>query len=682
MDDASPRFRQDLEAVATEAEGVACVDVRDPQTGTNFRFYDFEYQLALQFNGQPLRDVVTWAAEAYGVDLTVDGINEFAGRLSELGFLEPAAAAPAALDTTPPMGTKLPPEALDNPEAEWMSAEGAKTATFIPDLGMLDAPSELTPVAPELPMDAEAIGGPPGTTDESTPPPEPASTAHTKKTAEMPTPPPRLFDIPSAGAPKPTPPASEALPAPAPPALKGPTPPGANPAPNWAMDLDGTLQTEGEPRRPTPPALGAASNGAATKDAPNDMTPPPTLTAAAGLPPTARPSVPAAPPTGLERRQPPAPDAVQMTAFSDDAARVKPKSRGVRIVGVIILVLVIAGIVYAALSYEKAHNPPTTVRVRVLSPRPAAVYRWFSGPGTVTDHEARTLAFDSSGMLADLLPPGTAFVAGDIIARLRGAQPIEALLSRYRARLAFHQQMRDSMRTANNQAELRQAELRLAEKQRLVDDTTASLAKLVVRAGEPGEVVETLAKVGTFVRTNAPLVRVKGRMLHGEFELDAEEIAGVAALAFCRVEVVGLGPRASNPVEPPPPGTAADVGSPEAQAVPRFIDCTVEKSGGRPGKKLRVALPDNLGLVPGQPLRLARQRYDAVFPIPAGAVSGAGDHRSIWVANAAGTAERRDIVVADVGDDALVSDGLRIGEEVILDAPADLRAGAPITIQR
>ena len=46
MDDASPRFRQDLEASATEAEGVACVDVRDPKSGTSFRFYDFEYQLA------------------------------------------------------------------------------------------------------------------------------------------------------------------------------------------------------------------------------------------------------------------------------------------------------------------------------------------------------------------------------------------------------------------------------------------------------------------------------------------------------------------------------------------------------------------------------------------------------------------------------------------------------------
>jgi hypothetical protein len=391
----------------------------------------------------------------------------------------------------------------------------------------------------------------------------------------------------------------------------------------------------------------------------------------------------AATPTGLERRQPPTPDAVQMTAFTEDAAGAKPKSRGGRVAGVIILVLVIAGIVYAALSYEKAHNPPTAVRVRVSSPKPAAVYRWFSGPGTVTDHEARTLAFDSSGTLADLLPSGTAFVAGDIIARLRGAQAIEALLSRYRARLAFHQQMRDSMRAANNQAELRLAEIRLVEKQRLVEDTAVSLAQLVVRANEPGEVLETLAKVGTPVRANAPLVRVKGRMLHGQFELDAEEIATARQLGFCRVEVVGLGPRASNAAEPAAPtATAADVGSPDAQAVPRFVDCTVEKPRAPEDKTLRVALPDNLGLVSGQPLRLARQRYDGVFPIPAAAISGADGHRSIWIAGPAGTAERREVVVADMADDALVSDGLRVGEEVILDAPADLRSGAPITVDR
>src|SRR6516225_5204762 len=88
----TPRFRQDLVASATEADGIPWVDVRDPRTGTNFRLYDFEYQIALQLNGQPLEEVAAWAASTYGIDLTPDGVGEFVVRLGELGFLESAGA--------------------------------------------------------------------------------------------------------------------------------------------------------------------------------------------------------------------------------------------------------------------------------------------------------------------------------------------------------------------------------------------------------------------------------------------------------------------------------------------------------------------------------------------------------------------------------------------------------------
>jgi len=383
-----------------------------------------------------------------------------------------------------------------------------------------------------------------------------------------------------------------------------------------------------------------------------------------------------------------------MTAFSEDAAAAgKPKRRTGRVIVFLILLLAIVGIVYLQRSRENA-RVPEAVRVRVLSPRPAAVYRWFPGPGTVTDHESRTLAFENAGTLAELLPPGTAFAAGDILGKLRGAQPIEALVGRQRARVAFYEQMRDSMRAANNAAELRQAEIKLADKQRLVDESMASLAKLVLRATEPGEIVETLAKVGTPVRANVPLMRVKGRMLHGEFALSEEEIASVGKIGFCRVEVVGLGPRASNAAHAlAAADTAADVGSPDAQAAPRFVDCEFEKSAAG-DKKLHVTLPDNLGLVPGQPLRLARHRYDAVFPLPGAAIMSDGDKgRSIWIASAAGTAERRAVTVVDfepvvdgtrvyLPEDALVTGGLRVGDEVIVGAPADLRPGAPIIVER
>jgi multidrug efflux pump subunit AcrA (membrane-fusion protein) len=458
---------------------------------------------------------------------------------------------------------------------------------------------------------------------------------------------------------------------------------------SWAIELDDNLKPEGDKSTPVPETAKPRDAAADTKTPPPISMPRPPA-ADVTPPPLAKPAPAGAP----ERRQPPAPDAVQMAAFTPEApaaAKAPEKKGNARIIAIILLVIAAAGIGIGIYMRERGRLPQA-VRVRVLSPRPAAVYRWFPGSGTVTDHEARTLAFESSGTLAELLPPGTAFVPGDILGRLRGAQPVEALLSRHRARLAFYQQMRDSMRAANNQPELRQAEIKLADKQRLIDETTASLAKLVVRASEPGEVVETFAKVGMPVRASAPMLRVKGRVLYGEFVLDgSDDVAAIASkLPFCRVEVIGLGPHASNAESQAKGGTAADTGSPDAQATPRFIDCTNVTVHAR---KLRVTLPDTLGLVPGQPLRLARERFDAVFPIPAGAVGGNDGHRSIWIARPAGTAELREIVVADArpaaegsridgSEDVLVSDGLRVGEEVIVDAPATLQAGAAIAVER
>ena len=112
-----------------------------------------------------------------------------------------------------------------------------------------------------------------------------------------------------------------------------------------------------------------------------------------------------------------------------------------------------------------------------------------------------------------------------------------------------------------------------------------------------------------------------------------------------------------------------------------FIDCEFEKAAAG-AKKFHVTLPDNLGLVPGQPLRLARHRYDAVFPVPAGAVVSEGDRKAVWIADRGGTAERRAVTIADVGDDALVTDGLRVGDQVIVDPPVDLRAGTRVDAAR
>jgi hypothetical protein len=650
MSEASPRFRQDLTVSPTEADGVACVDVSDPKTGANFRLYDFEYQLALQLNGQPVTQVTDWASKTYGADLTTDGITEFAARLAELGFLErgtqgASASPPAPAPAEPAPAEPAPAEddASDAAAAEWDSAQGAKTAQFVPDPAMLDSAPEPTPV---VPLDVLKLAGAPSA-------PEGAPTAiHGEVTAQA------TAELPSAAL------ASE--PVSAPPAT---VPPGA-PKPDvaakssWATDLDGALQSSDSPAAVSlPPA-------------------PKSEVLAPGLPVQVAP-----PPPGLsERRQPPEPEAVVMSGFADGGRRGKPPAgrsrRPILIVGVLFLAAA-AGIGYWLWSHQHAAAAPQALRVRVMTPAPTAVYRWFSGRGQVTDYETTTLAFANPGRLAELLPAGTEIAAGDVVAKLQGASGLETLLAHDRSRVGFYKQLRDSMRAAGNSAELRQAELHLAEKEKLVEMARAALTKFTVAATEPGEVVETLAKIGMPIAAGAPVARVKGRLLHGAFELDGEERATLAKMDFCRVEVVGLGPRASNDLPRGEVGaTAADTGAPEGQVGPRFFDCQPPGNSTPPSRKVEIPLPGDLGLVSGQPLRLARRRYDAVFPVPAAAVVADGDRRSVWIAGRDGTAQLREVAVVDASDDALVSEGLRVGDQVIVDPLSGLHAGTRIALAR
>jgi hypothetical protein len=664
-DDVSPRFRQDLEASNTEADGVSCVDVRDIKTGASFRFYDFEYQLALQLNGQPLAQVTAWASMTYGADLTPEGIGEFVGRLWELGFLETDEALSGAPSEPALAGA-------DSAEQEWLSPQGTKTAQFVPDPAMLERSPDLTPVAPiDLALAASAeLNAASGTEPQTEP--RPATKTETKTAASAAS----ASDDGSDTTVRILPPltVNPLLPAPGAPASPASVTESARS--RWALELDGALRSDESPATAAPPLTDAARPTAARQaPAAKEVSSPPA-------------AVTAPPPPGLsERRQPPAPEAVVMAAFTDDAAA-KKRAAGAapsgpsRLTLVLVLLLAVAAASVGYFVWTRQHAAaPQALRVRVVSPEPTAVYRWFSGRGAVTDYETSALAFTTSGRITELLPPGADLVAGDVVGKLRGANAFETLLAHNRSRVAFYRQMRDSMRAAGNLIELRRAESKLAEKEGLVEYAQTALARFTVAATEPGEVVETLAKVGAPIIAGAPVARVKGRLLHGAFDLDAEERVVLAKLDFCRVEVVGLGPRAENapPRAETGPSAVTDSGPPAAQAGPRFIECRPPGGGATAsGDKTEVALPGDLGLVSGQPLRLARRRYDAVFPVPAPALVGDGAARWLWIAGRDGRAESRAVTVADLDDEALISEGLHVGDQVIVDPPPNLRPGTRV----
>src|SRR3569623_2500973 len=99
----APRLRDDLVAATVNDAEVTYVDLTDPASGANYRFYDFEYDLAKQLPGQPLEDVVAWASATYQLDLTTEALDQFIEKLAGLGFLasDGGDAHPQAISRTP-----------------------------------------------------------------------------------------------------------------------------------------------------------------------------------------------------------------------------------------------------------------------------------------------------------------------------------------------------------------------------------------------------------------------------------------------------------------------------------------------------------------------------------------------------------------------------------------------------
>jgi multidrug efflux pump subunit AcrA (membrane-fusion protein) len=590
----SPRFRKDLSAAATEQDGVPCVLVTDPLTGTSFTFYEFEYDLAHQLDGQLDDDIIAWGVANYATALTPEAIEEFGKKLGELGFLEGVDA-----------------ESPRTAEAQWKASEGAPSEQ--------DTPDEVT-----------LAGAKPGG----------ASHAATKKATR-----PELEGIDD-------------------------------------LPLDALMEM---------PDSGPTSSSGIPKVMPGTM--------------SGAVSSPFASSGGVsrgffERRQPPGPEAVVATPFEDVSLRFRApppeRQRSSTALIVTILVLLVGGGGGGYFFWMRQHPKlPEALRLRVIAPRPTAVYRWFATAGTVVDLESRTMAFDSGGKVVEMLPAGTKFVAGDTLGKLQGANGLEGDLATNKSKLAYFEQLRDSMKASGKgkeKANLRDVEDKIAARKKMLSDVEASLAKLVLRATEPGAIVETPVKVGTVVAAKAPALRWRGHNLHGDFTMDQEDFAKAAKLDFCRVEVLGFAtpgagtpaPASPSAASPTPASTSATDAGASGSGESRFVDCTLPPPASPPAngvpsllRKFIVTLPTDAGLVTGQQLHLSRKRFDGVFPVALTAIANATETGGeVWIAAPNGTAEKRSVTVAESRDEALVSQGLNVGDEVIVEPPRDLQPGA------
>jgi biotin carboxyl carrier protein len=285
-------------------------------------------------------------------------------------------------------------------------------------------------------------------------------------------------------------------------------------------------------------------------------------------------------------------------------------------------------------------------------PSPTTVYRFWDTSAKVDRVEAPAFSFSGDGKVAEIAGPGTRYGAGDVLALLEGGKKFRADLAHNRERLGYYEQMRDSETQRNNKPEVRQAELKIAEKKRLIADAQADLAKQAIIATAPGEVGETLAKVGDTVKAGDPAMKAKGTGYRAIFELSKEDAEKSRQLGFCRLEIEG-----------------------------KPLDCTLASEGGDETHVV-VDLPSDPVVASGKTARLARDRLDAVFSVPASALLKMGDSDRLFVVTPSHRAELRVVAVQErTGNEAIITQGLDVGDRVVVDAPPELKPDARVLIR-
>ena len=195
-----PRFRRDLEAVPFEADGQVFVEVRDPGTGDAFQFYEFEYRVALAFDGLPFERVIPWLKLATGMQFQLDQLRDFAHRLDELGFLEPGATNEQTEDAT-----ETPDSGYGPTDEAWSDVKTQELAAVATEV-VRDAPESLSQALEQavdaVPQPLDEPTTEPSSyphVDESTPPVEPQEGTGNDDHAETPAPEDMLAEQTGAG---------------------------------------------------------------------------------------------------------------------------------------------------------------------------------------------------------------------------------------------------------------------------------------------------------------------------------------------------------------------------------------------------------------------------------------------------------------------------------------------------
>jgi hypothetical protein len=669
-----PRLRRDLVSTILHEDGVRCVDVRDPRRGSSFRLFDYEYSVALAFDGRPLGKVIPWVRLSTGLDLTAAQLTAFAERLEQLGFLEsdkegkpgvvpaktPALATPPAAvfpQTLLPVPSQ--PATVQTPLPVPSQSATVQTPLPVPSQPVtvetpLPVPEQPTPggndaPALALPEALPAAESRPATAERAAEPVLPEAETALTETASVEVlaaaGPPMLSasqpdrpaqsqpPLPDADATPPLveiePPAAASMPAPEP----SPIPPETRP-----------LDVPDQPPEPapakTPPPLpepqSRMSDGEAVERA---SRPYPIQSGARMLTPGPRrivtpPPIPTSPPL-----------------LTPTPARIATVRSGPWILYALLGTL--AALLVGVLVVPVALGPhaPAVVRAHVLVAKPGAVLRWFEGSAPVEALPNQVLSFPAGGKVIRLASPGIALRPGDVVATTDAARGVLADLARQQERLAHFEQLAKGAQDAGDDKRASGARDKAQIYARLVEETQAALSRVAIVAQAAGQVEATLAILGRTVQAGAPAVRMRPAGWRASFELPRVVAAHLRKQGWCGAEIEG-----------------------------RPVACSLASDGGDETHVV-IELAPEATTVAGLPVRLVRARFSEAFLVPASALSRVGDSDRVLVVAPTGRAEARSVVVADrTAAEAVITQGLDAGDAVIIETSHPVGAGARVRI--
>jgi hypothetical protein len=308
----------------------------------------------------------------------------------------------------------------------------------------------------------------------------------------------------------------------------------------------------------------------------------------------------------------------------------------------VVAVLILAA---AAAMYFKFING-TTAKVRVLLAAPREVVQLYEPSAVIKKAEGQTLAFGEAGKVSDVVAPGTEARAGMPLASLEAFAKIEKDLADVRDRLNYYEKVVNAAKARNDEAGVRAAEAKVAEKRKVLSVLDVRAAKVRLVAPGPGTVAQVLVEAGGEVKAGDPVVKLADKRLTAEFELSVAEAAQLKPGAGVAVQA------------------AADSTPPMVARVAK-VD----------GRTITVELADDSGAKAGDPVRLVKARVKDAVQVPLAAVVKREGNDVVYLLSEGAVHEKPVTVAQRTATDALITHGIAAGDQVVTTGAEGLRDG-------